>query len=64
MIISKRPVFPSNKLTFFPEDFNKGNVDWINVYLKSDLNFDVEIILEDAQRWGVGVTSYYQVDIY
>ena len=51
MIISKRSVYPSNKLTFFPRDFNKGKIDWINIHLKSSLHFDIEIILEDAQRY-------------
>ena len=50
VIISKRPIFPSNKLTFFPKDFNKAKIDWLTVYLKADLNFDVEAIFEDAQR--------------
>ena len=51
MIITKRPVYPSNKLTFFPKDFNKEKVDWINVFLKPNLQFDVEMIIEDAQRY-------------
>ena len=57
VMISTRPVYPTNKLTFFPKDFNKDKVDWIDVYLKADLKFDVEIIFEDAQRWGGGVIS-------
>ena len=56
MIITKRPVYPSNKLTFFPKDFNKEKVDWINVFLKPNLQFDVEMIIEDAQRYLLSTT--------
>ena len=52
LIVSKRPFYPSNRLTFWAKDFNEGKIDWINVYLKSNLPFDVEMIFEDAQRWG------------
>ena len=51
MIVSKRPAYPSNKLTFWPGNFNRGKkVDWIHVVLKPNLPFDVEMIIEDSQR--------------
>ena len=46
LIVSKRPFYPSNRLTFWAKDFNEGKIDWINVYLKSNLPFDVEMIFE------------------
>ena len=68
LIISKRPVYPSNKLTFLPKDFTALKFDWIHVLLKSDLNFDVEIIIEDSQRYRVTPTSrlifiYYSISV-
>ena len=57
LIVSKRPVYPSNKLTFLPKDFTSAKIDWISIYLKPDLNFDVEIIIEDSHRYRVTPTS-------
>ena len=50
LIISKRPSYPSSKLTFLPVDFNNRHITWMNFYFKSDLYFDVDITIEYSQR--------------
>ena len=62
LIISNRPSYPSSKLTFLPVDFNNKHITWMNFYFKSDLYFDVDIIIEDSQRSWPEMLIKYLID--
>ena len=50
MIDSRRPRYPSDKLTFTIANITRGTIRFVNIFFKSNAEFDVDVVLEDSKR--------------
>ena len=65
MMIKTRPSYPSSKLTFNIADLTKEkNIDFLNIVLILNEQYDVDVVLEDSKRNFMNSCKSYNVFFY
>ena len=50
-IISKRPTYPTNKVTFSLGSLKNDEIYYLELIMSLNQSFGIEVLLEDSLRW-------------